>query len=58
MTCLHCPDSDAPLPLHVPPVPGLAGHVEHDGAGVLAKVADHPLLLRQTHNVLGVENGF
>ena len=57
MTCLHRPDCEAPLPLHVPPVPGLAGHIEDDGAGVLAKVADFPLLLSQTEDVLRVENG-
>ena len=56
MTCLHCPDGEAPLPLHVPPLPGLAGRVEGDGAGVLAQVADLPLLLGQTENVLRVED--
>ena len=57
MTCLHCPDGEPPLPLHVPPLPGLAGNVEGDGAGVLAQVADLPLLLRETQNVFRVENG-
>ena len=57
MTCLQCPDGEAPLPLHVPPLPGLAGRVEGDGAGILAQVADLSLLLRQTQDVLGVENG-
>ena len=56
MTCLHCPDGEASLPLHVPPLPGLAGHVEGDGAGVLAQVADLPPLLGQTQDVLRVEN--
>ena len=56
MTCLHCPDGEPPLPLHVPPLPGLAGNVEGDGAGVLAQVADLTLLLRETQNVLRVEN--
>ena len=56
MTCLHCPDGEASLSLHVPPLPGLAGHVEGNGAGVLAQVADLALLLGQTQDVLGVED--
>ena len=56
MTCVHCPDSAAPLSLHVPPQPGLTCSLKHDGAGGLAQVADVPLL-RQTQDVAGVEDG-
>ena len=56
MTFLYYPNSNTFLILHVPPVPGLAGLLKHDGAGVLTKVADLTLLC-QTQDVLRVEDG-